>query len=219
MFKIFWKGKILLLKRFYTTSITTIPGKSKENEKKNIFFSSKYIHPSRSYYGLTKKKHNVIFPIQQIYHRYVLIQIDVIMFFIIIIRISNNWDLYLPLISNDEESFSGFPLLWNRSFMRVLGLVVEVTVVCSCCWVVIASNAVVLPSNKPWRGSIVGKELFTLDDGESVWVVLLILVVRPSWPASKEHVVSPLGILVTFVNELLGVRRSSILYLKWISIQ
>jgi hypothetical protein len=81
---------------------------------------------------------------------------------------------------------------------------------------VIASNAVVLPSNKPWRGSMVGKELFTLDDGESVWVVLLILVVKPSWPASKERVVSPFGKLVTLVNELFGVRKSSMLYLQWI---
>jgi hypothetical protein len=130
-------------------------------------------------------------------------------------------------MSNDDESFSGFTLVWNRSFMRLLGLVVAVTAVCccwegdiwvqwSCCWVVIASNAVVLPSNKPWRGSMVGKELFTLDDGESVWVVLLILVVKPSWPASKERVVSPFGKLVTLVNELFGVRKSSMLYLQWI---
>jgi len=133
--------------------------------------------------------------------------------------------IYLPLRSNDGESFSVFPCVWNRSFIRVLGLVVvvitdccccegEIWVQCSCCCVVTASNAVVLPSNKPHKGSIVGNELFTLDDGESVWVVLLILVVKPSWPASKERVVSPFGKLVTLVNELFGVMRSSILYLK-----
>jgi len=133
--------------------------------------------------------------------------------------------IHLPLIINDEESFSVFPFVWNRSFIRVLGLVVEATAICcccegeicvqcSCCCVVTESNAVVLPSNKPCRGSIVGNELFTLDDGESVWVVLLILVVKPSWPAIKERVVSPFGKLVTLVNELFGLRRSSILYLK-----
>jgi hypothetical protein len=63
---------------------------------------------------------------------------------------------------------------------------------------------------------MVGNTLFTLDDGESVWVVLLIVFVKPSWPTSKERVVSPFGKLVTFVNELVGVRRSSMLYLKWI---
>ncbi len=137
----------------------------------------------------------------------------------------SDWDIHLPLISNDAESFSVFPFVWNRSFMCVLGLVVAVTTVCCCCegeiWVQCtcccvetASNAVVWPSNKPCRGSMVGKELFTLDDGESVWVVLLIFVVKPSWPTSKERVVSPFARLVTFVNELLGVRRSSILYLE-----
>lgn len=72
----------------------------------------------------------------------------------------------------------------------------------------------VFPNNKPCRGSIVGKDLLTLDDGESVCVVLLILAVRPSWPPSRERVVSPFARLVTFVRELFGVRRSSILYLK-----
>ena len=72
----------------------------------------------------------------------------------------------------------------------------------------------VFPNNKPCKGSIVGKDLLTLDDGESVCVVLLILVVRPSCPPSRERVVSPLGRLVTFVRELFGVRRSSMLYLK-----
>ncbi len=76
-----------------------------------------------------------------------------------------------------------------------------------------------LPSNRPCRGSIVGNTLFRLDDGESVWVVLLIVFVKPSWPTSKERVVSPFGKLVTFVNELFGVRRSSILYLKWLKIK
>ena len=114
----------------------------------------------------------------------------------------------LPLINNDDESFS-----WNRSFIRVLGLVVTLLSCCSFCWVVIASNAVVFPSSKPWRGSMVGKEWFTLADGDNVCVVLLIFVVKPSWPASKERVVSPLARLVTFVNELFGVRRSSISYL------
>jgi hypothetical protein len=50
-------------------------------------------------------------------------------------------------------------------------------------------------------------------------VVLLIVFVKPSWPTSKERVVSPFGKLVTFVNELFGVRRSSILYLKWLKIK
>ena len=34
-------------------------------------------------------------------------------------------DLHIPLIRNDVESFSGFPFVWYRSFIRVLGLVVE----------------------------------------------------------------------------------------------
>jgi hypothetical protein len=96
------------------------------------------------------------------------------------------------------------PLLIN-----FLGLVVTVAGMCGCCWVVTASNAVVFPSKRPWRGSFVGSVLFVVDDGESGLVGLL-----TSWLASKERAVSPFGKPVTFVKELFGVRRSSILYLE-----
>jgi hypothetical protein len=76
-----------------------------------------------------------------------------------------------------------------------------------------ASNAVVLPSRRPCNGSIIGTAFLTLEDGDSVCVVLLILPVRLSCPTRSERVVSAVGKLVTLVSELFDVRRSSKLYL------
>jgi hypothetical protein len=93
--------------------------------------------------------------------------------------------------------------------VKFLGLVVTVEGTCGSCWVVTESNAVVFPSNRPWRGSFVGNILFVVDEGESALVGL-----DTSWLASKERAVSPFGKPVIFVKELFGVRRSSILYLE-----
>ncbi len=96
------------------------------------------------------------------------------------------------------------PLIFN-----FLGLVVTVLGTCDCCWVLTASNAVVFPSKRPWRGSFVGNVLFVDNEGESGLVDLF-----TSWLASKERAVSPFCKPVIFVKELFGVKRSSILYLE-----
>lgn len=79
--------------------------------------------------------------------------------------------------------------------------------------VVIESNAVVLPSKRPWTGSIVDGNvlLAAFAEGDNVCVVLLMLLVKASWATSNDRVVSPAGKLVTFVRELFGVNNSSIL--------
>ncbi len=128
---------------------------------------------------------------------------------------------FLPLIINDDGSISVVPVGLNRLF----GLAVFVAATCCCdgeacvqrscsCWVTTASNAVVLPSKRPWRGSIIGIVWFPVDDGESRVVVLFTFVAIPSRLPSNERAVSPFCKPVIFVKELFGLSKSSILYLK-----